>query len=232
MQQGELTREQIAVALDFSDTQSALRLADCLGGDGLVYKVGLELFVAAGPEILRVLKQRGARLFLDLKLHDIPNTVAGAVRAAKSWQVDYLTIHLSGGRAMLEAAEEAASGELSLLGVSVLTSMDEAALNETGVQRKVEDQVLALAGLGVEAGLRGVVCSPHEAPLLRQVFGPNLCLVTPGVRPAGSETGDQKRVTTPKQALANGANLLVIGRPITAAPDPQEALDRILASET
>ncbi len=231
MQQSELKREQVAVALDVPDVQRALRLAEILGGEGLVYKVGLELFIAAGPEVVRALKQRGARVFLDLKLHDIPNTAAGAVRSANFWDVDFLTVHLSGGRGMLEAAVAAAGPSLRLLGVSVLTSLDQTALSETGVERKVEDQVLALAGLGVEAGFRGVVCSPNEAPLLRQVFGEGLFLVTPGVRPKGMESGDQKRVATPGEALAGGASLLVIGRPITAASDPAAALASILAGE-
>jgi orotidine-5'-phosphate decarboxylase len=228
MQQGELKRKQIAVALDYPEIGPALALAERLGGDGLVYKIGLELFIAAGAEPVRRLKQSGARIFLDLKLHDIPNTVAGAVRAAAQLDVDFLTVHLSGGPAMLEAAAEAAPKSLTLLGVSVLTSMDAAALSAVGVQTKLEDQVLALAGLGVQAGIRGVVCSPLEAPLLRQVFGPNLFLVTPGVRPASAGLGDQKRVMTPRAAIQAGADLLVIGRPITVASDPLEALREIL----
>ena len=228
MQQGELKRKQIAVALDYPEIGPALALAERLGGDGLVYKIGLELFIAAGAEPVRRLKQSGARIFLDLKLHDIPNTVAGAVRAVAQLDVDFLTVHLSGGPAMLEAAAEAAPKSLTLLGVSVLTSMDAAALSAVGVQTKLEDQVLALAGLGVQAGIRGVVCSPLEAPLLRQVFGPNLFLVTPGVRPASAGLGDQKRVMTPRAAIQAGADLLVIGRPITVASDPLEALREIL----
>jgi len=232
MQQGELTRDQVAIALDFPDAASALRMADTLGGEGLIYKLGLQLFIANGPQVIRGLKQRGARVFLDLKLHDIPNTVAGAVRSANFWDVDYLTIHLGGGRRMIEAACNAAASKLLLLGVSVLTSLDEEALHEMGVERKMEDQVLALAGMGIEAGIRGVVCSPVEAPLMRQVFGPNLFLATPGVRPTGSDANDQVRVTTPQQALANGSSLLVIGRPITAAPDPRAALEAILKGES
>jgi len=228
MQQGELTRKQIAVALDYPEAGSALALAEQLGGDGIVYKIGLELFIAAGAEPVRRLKQSGARIFLDLKLHDIPNTVAGAVRAAAALEVDFLTVHLSGGPAMLEAAAEAAPKSLALLGVSVLTSMDAAALTAVGVQTKLEDHVLALAGLGVQAGIRGVVCSPLEAPLLRQVFGPNLFLVTPGVRPSSAGLGDQKRVMTPRAAIQAGADLLVIGRPITVSPDPAGALRAIL----
>ena len=198
------------------------------------YKIGLELFTRCGPGIIDRIKTAASasngetgRIFLDLKLHDIPNTVAGAVRSATALNVDMLTVHLSGGGPMLRAAA-GASGNLLLLGVSVLTSSDEATLRETGVGGTVEEQVVRLAQLGVDNGLRGVVASPHEIRSLRARFGAGLTIVTPGVRPAWAGGGDdQRRVMTPLEAVEAGADYLVIGRPITAQGDPAAAVARI-----
>lgn len=226
----------IIVALDVPDADRAIALAEQVSPHVGAVKIGKELFTAAGPEVVRRLRNADARVFLDLKFHDIPNTVAGAVRAATRLDVQMLTLHTLGGSAMLraavEAAEEAAqaTGKEAplLLGVTVLTSMDAAALEETGVSAPVEQQVERLARLAVAAGLRGLVCSPKELPLLRQVLRAEVQLVTPGIRPASAALGDQKRVMTPAEAMAAGANWLVIGRPITGAADPAAAAQQIL----
>lgn len=219
-------KEKIIAALDVPDTASALRLMDELAGEGTWVKIGLQLFVAEGPPIVRAAQERGFRIFLDLKIHDIPNTVESAVASAAALGVDMTTIHLGGSGAMIAAAVRAAGGTL-VLGVTVLTSMDAGALAETGIAGSPADQVARLARLGVENGLKGAVCSPHEIRALREMFGAGLTIVTPGVRPAGSSAGDQKRVMTPAQALDAGADYLVIGRPISAAPSPKEAFLRI-----
>jgi orotidine-5'-phosphate decarboxylase len=172
--------------------------------------------------------ETGAKIFLDLKLHDIPNTVAGAVAAASALGVQMLTVHLSGGRAMLEAAVASRTPDLSLLGVTVLTSTEETTLRETGIVSSIDEQVQRLAELGVAVGIDGVIASPHEIKTLRARFGHKLKIVSPGIRPAWAQPGDQKRFTTPKEALQNGADYIVIGRPITAHPDPREAVQRIL----
>ncbi len=214
------------------DAASALRLVERLAGTISFYKVGLELFTRCGPAIIAQIRRAapGTRIFLDLKLHDIPNTVAGAVRAAAALEVEFLTVHLSGGAAMLRSAAGAAGDRLTLLGVSVLTSSDEDTLRETGVAAGVADQVLRLAALGAANGLRGVVASPHEVGALRSRFGPELTMVIPGVRPLSSAAtpDDQRRVLTPRQALDAGADYLVIGRPITAQPDPRAAAEAIV----
>jgi orotidine-5'-phosphate decarboxylase len=223
-------KEKIIVALDAPDTASALRLADQLGDSVHWVKVGLQLFTAEGPAILRALKDRGYRVFLDLKFHDIPNTAREAVHSAVALGVDMTTIHLSGGRKMVTEAVRAAEGSpLLVLGVTVLTSFDQAELQGIGVSRPPAEQVAALVDLGVTCGLRGVVCSPHEIALLRARHGEALTIVTPGVRPAGASTDDQQRVMTPADAVAAGASHLVIGRPITGAPDPGAAAAAIVA---
>jgi orotidine-5'-phosphate decarboxylase len=195
------------------------------------FKVGLELFVAAGPAVLKPLVARGHSVFLDLKFHDIPNTVAGAVRSAANLGVRMMTVHAAGGPAMLAAARAALDGVANppeLLAVTVLTSMDQAQLNAVGVDRSPAKQVELLARMGLDAGMRGFVCSPQEVARLRALTGPAGVLVIPGIRPAGSATGDQKRIATPGDALRQGASYLVVGRPITQAPDPAEAAEAIL----
>jgi orotidine-5'-phosphate decarboxylase len=222
-------RARIIVALDVPTRPAALELARALSPHPGLFKVGLQLFIVAGPDIVRALRDLGARVFLDLKLHDIPNTVGRAVESASSLGAEMLTIHLSGGRAMIDAATQAAATELLLLGVTVLTSSDDAALRETGVMSQVEEQVLRLADIGVENGVRAIVASPRELAALRRAHGDRIEIVTPGIRPDGSAPNDQKRALTPAEALRSGADYLVIGRPITAASDPRAALEKIVA---
>lgn len=214
-------------AIDRPDLDGALQLASALEGTVGGLKVGLEFITANGPSGVGQIVALGLPVFLDVKFHDIPHTVAGAVRAAGDLGVAMLTLHLAGGPAMLEAAVEAADGIKGrrpwLLGVSVLTSMDDDDLKAIGVASPAGDQVLRLAGLADRTGLDGIICSPHEIRPLRETFGDGLKLVVPGIRPAGSATGDQKRTLTPAEAIAAGADHLVIGRPITAAPDPRAA---------
>lgn len=221
---------QVIVALDFPNSATALACADRLKNLIQWFKVGLELYLSAGNRIVEALKNDGYSVFLDLKLHDIPNTVAGAVRSAASSGADMLTIHAAGGPAMLAAAAEAAS-KLShppkLLAVSVLTSMDADQLHAIGVGSSPAEQVQRLAELASHAGIDGLVASPEEIAQLRSAF-PGLTLVIPGIRPAGSAVGDQKRIATPAAAIAAGADYLVIGRPITQAPDPALAAAAIL----
>ena len=231
-------RNPIIVALDVPTAEAALKLAAQVAPVVGAFKVGKELFVSAGPEIVRRLRDIGAAVFLDLKFHDIPNTVAKAVAAATRLDVQMLTIHGSGGLAMLRAAEEAAQETARqancsaplVLGVTVLTSMATSDLNEVGVAGTVGQQVERLAGLAVRAGLRGLVCSPLEIALLRQTLPAGVQLVTPGIRADEDVAGDQKRTLTAREAMDAGANWLVIGRPIYAAPDPRAAAEKIRAS--
>jgi orotidine-5'-phosphate decarboxylase len=223
---------RIIVALDFPDAAAARAMVARLDPGLCRLKVGKELFVAAGPDFVRELVDRGFGVFLDLKFHDIPNTVAQACKAAARLGVWMTNVHASGGPRMLVAAREALEGfehRPLLIAVTVLTSMGPAELNAIGVAAGPEQQVLRLAGLTREAGLDGVVCSALEAPALRRELGPDFRLVTPGIRPAGGEAGDQTRIMTPAQALQAGADYLVIGRPITQAPDPITALQQIHA---
>ena len=223
---------RVIVALDFANPMHALALADRLDPRRCAVKVGKELFVIAGPEPVRWLVERGFNVFLDLKFHDIPNTVAQACAAATRLGVWMLNVHAAGGRAMLTAARDAVTATAAergsarplLVAVTVLTSLDQAALAETGIAADPGAQALRLATLARDCGLDGVVCSAVEAPSLRSALGPEFSLVTPGIRPAGSAKDDQVRIVTPEQALARGASYLVIGRPITAAPDPVAAL--------
>lgn len=203
-------------------------MVEQLSGEIDTFKIGLQLYTAAGPKVVLAVMETGAKIFLDLKLHDIPNTVAGAVAAASALGVQMLTVHLSGGRAMLEAAVASRTPDLSLLGVTVLTSTEETTLRETGIISSIVEQVQRLAELGVAVGIDGVIASPHEIKILRARFGHKLKIVSPGIRPTWAQPGDQKRFTTPKEALQNGADYIVIGRPITAHPDPREAVQRIL----
>jgi len=226
---------RIVVALDVADATAAAALAARLDPQHCAVKIGKELFTAAGPAIVRDCVGRGFNVFLDLKYHDIPNTVAQACAAATRLGVWMLNVHASGGRAMLEAARAAVAQAAAdggtrrphLIAVTVLTSLDDAALAETGVPGGARAQALHLAALAQSCGLDGVVCSAVEAPALRAALGPAFLLVTPGIRPAGSATDDQSRITTPAQAIAAGADFLVIGRPVTRAPDPAAALAAI-----
>jgi orotidine-5'-phosphate decarboxylase len=221
---------KVIVALDFSDAAPALALVARLDPALCRLKVGKELFTVAGPELVRALVARGFEVFLDLKFHDIPNTVAAACRAAAGLGVWMLNVHASGGRRMMLAAHEALA-ELPqpplLIAVTVLTSMSAEDLGEVGISDAPANQVLRLARLTRQCKLDGVVCSAQEAAMLRADLGVDFRLVTPGIRPAGAEAGDQRRVMTPTQALRAGATDLVIGRPITAAPDPLAALKQI-----
>jgi orotidine-5'-phosphate decarboxylase len=224
-------RQRLIVALDVSDAAAAHALAARLEGSVQWFKVGLELFVAAGPAVLEPLLKRGHSVFLDLKFHDIPNTVAGAVRSAASLGVQMMTVHAGGGPAMMSAAQAAlqsVENPPQLLAVTVLTSMDSIQLNATGVYDAPSDQVQRLANLGLAAEIRGFVCSPHEVPALRRLTGPEGVLVVPGIRPAGAGIGDQKRIATPADALRAGASFLVVGRPITQAANPAQATEAIL----
>jgi orotidine-5'-phosphate decarboxylase len=224
-------RKRLIVALDVPDAACAAELAARLENTCRWFKVGLELFVSAGPAILEPLLERGHSVFLDLKFHDIPNTVAGAVRSAAALGVHMITIHGAGGPAMLAAAREALEGRSNppqLLAVTVLTSMDIAQLAATGVEHSPAGQVELLARMGMAEGIRGFVCSPQEVENLRHIAGPEGVLVVPGIRPAGAGTGDQKRVATPAEGLRSGASYLVVGRPITQASDPAEAAEAIL----
>ena len=220
----------LIVALDVPDQDAALRLVERLGPAVPFYKIGLQLFTRCGPGVVEAVKRTGAKVFLDLKFHDIPNTVRHSVESACTLGVDLLTIHLGGGAAMIRAAADGARGGSALvLGVTVLTSSSRETLREVGVDAAVEDQVLRLARLAAENGVTGIVASPLEVSLLRQVFGSGLTIVTPGVRPEWAEANDQQRTMTPKAAMEAGADFLVIGRPITGQPDPREAAERILS---
>ena len=219
----------IAVALDAPDLDTAARWASLVSPHVSTVKVGLELYLRYGPDV--VASVRGASMvevFLDLKLHDIPATVAGAASAVARLKPAYLTVHASGGPAMIRAAVEAAP-QTKIAAVTVLTSLDDADLAAVGVMGPALDAARRMAVLAVEAGARALVCSPHEARALRAEVGPDVTLITPGVRPSGADTQDQARVATPEQAVEAGADLLVIGRPITAAADPGAAVAAIAA---
>jgi len=224
------TDPKIVVALDFADASSALKLVDALDPKLCRVKVGKELFTAAGPQLVETLVNKDFGVFLDLKFHDIPNTVAKACEAASRLGVWMLNVHASGGLAMMESAREGVtkSGHTPLLiAVTVLTSMDQMTLHQVGVPGRLADQVLNLAKLTQKAGLDGVVCSALEAIDLRNALGDKFLLVTPGIRPANVALNDQTRVMTPALALSFGASYLVIGRPITQAENPLEALEKI-----
>ena len=220
--------EKIIVALDVPTQEEARSLMELLAGEVGAFKIGLQRYTGDGPDLVRAASSFGP-VFLDLKLHDIPNTVAKAVEAADRLGVQMLTLHLCGGGEMIRAAAAARKSKMLLLGVTVLTSSNQATLEETGVSSTTSEQVLRLGELGVENGIDGLVASPQEARILRQEFGTRIKIVTPGIRPAGSEAGDQKRVASPREALEAGADYLVIGRPITGAADPKAAARTIVA---
>jgi orotidine-5'-phosphate decarboxylase len=219
---------KIIVALDVATKEKALELVDQLRDQISFFKIGLQLYTAEGPGIVRAVLSTGARVWLDLKLHDIPNTVARAVESASSLGVHMLTIHLSGGSEMVRAATASRANNMLLLGVTVLTSATEQTLREIGITDRVEDQVLRLARLGVDAGIDGVVASPHEIKKLRAEFGDKIKIAVQGIRPTWAEPGDQKRFTTPREALEAGADYIGIGRPITAHSQPSEAVAKIV----
>lgn len=223
--------DRIICAIDTSDLEEALLLAELLSGEVGALKLGKEFFTAHGPGGLDRIVERNHRIFLDLKFHDIPNTVAGAVRAAAALGCFMLTVHASGGRAMLEAAVDAAAragpDAPGIFAVTVLTSLDDRDLATVGQSTPAADQVMRLARLAESAGLDGVVCSPREAAMLRSALPAEFELVVPGVRPIREDAGDQKRVTTPGEAVAAGADRLVVGRPITRSDDPAGAARRI-----
>lgn len=227
----EAARQRLIVALDVPDVGAATALVDQLENTCQWFKVGLELFVSSGPAVLQPLVDRGHSIFLDLKLHDIPNTVAGAVRSAARLGARLLTVHALGGPAMLAAARSALEGVENppeLLAVTMLTSMDADQARAVGLPHSPADEVETLARMGLAAGMRGFVCSPEEVAKLRNLAGPDALLVIPGIRPAGAEVGDQKRVATPADALRSGASYLVVGRPITQAAEPARAAEAIL----
>jgi orotidine-5'-phosphate decarboxylase len=219
---------KIIVALDVPTKGKALALVEQLRDEISFFKIGLQLYTAEGPEIVRAVLSTGAKVWLDLKLHDIPNTVARAVESASNLGVHMLTIHLSGGSEMIRAATAARTNTMTILGVTVLTSATEQTLREIGIADKVADQVLRLAKLGVEAEIDGIVASPHEIKALRAEFGDKIKIVVQGIRPIWAEPGDQKRFMTPRQAVDAGADHIGIGRPITTHLRPSEAVARIL----
>ena len=224
---------QLIVALDVPSVAEARVALRKLPAEALWIKVGLELYTAVGPAILRELCDSGKRVFLDLKLHDIPNTVSRAVSAACAHGVQMLTIHAAGGRAMIRAAADAlhtaGNPELRLVAVTMLTSLGPDDMADLGIARTVPEQAATLGRLAMDCGAHGVVCSAHEATALRAQLGPDAILVTPGIRPAGGNAGDQKRVASPAMAVRAGATHLVVGRPIIDAPNPAEATHAILA---
>ncbi|MCF2620904.1 orotidine-5'-phosphate decarboxylase [Collinsella tanakaei] len=226
-------RERVIVALDCDRTR-ALELADALRGHAAWLKVGMTLFYAEGPAIVRELRERGFKVFLDLKLHDIPHQVRGAAEAAARTGADLLTIHGLGAGAMMAAAREGVEAaardaeRARVIAVTVLTSMDQAALSQIGVELPVADEADRLARLAHDNGIDGVVCSPQEAARMRELLGEGALIVTPGVRPAGAALGDQSRVATPAEAIGRGASHIVVGRPITGADDPVAACDAIV----
>ncbi len=231
MEESLTAKDKIIVALDLPSVDTARKLISVLGEDVSWYKIGLQLFALGGPTFVQEVKSSGAKIFLDLKFHDIPNTVRSAVESACSLRVDMLTIHLSGGSEMCQAAVKGRGAtSTQILGVTVLTSQTEATLSEIGIQQSLTQQVLSLAAIAKTTGVTGLIASPLELEPLRNEFGKHFVIVTPGVRPTWSTAEDQKRFTTPAEALKLGADYLVIGRPITAAPDPKSAFSRI-ASE-
>ena len=222
-------RDRLIVALDVGNASAAQVLVQRIGEAAGIYKVGLQLFAAEGPGIVRDLVHSGRRVFLDLKLHDIPNTVSHAVKAAVQMGAHMITVHATGGSAMLRAAADAAGEGVTVLAVTVLTSLTDEDLHDTGISGRVRDQAVRMAALAQNAGCKGIVTSPLEASALRKALGENFTIVTPGVRPAGSDRNDQSRTATPAEALESGASHIVVGRPVTHAADPAQAANAIIA---
>jgi len=225
-------RQRLIVALDVPSAAAAQKIVAAVGDSAFCYKVGMQLYTAEGPQLVRDLVASGRRVFLDLKYHDIPNTVAAAVTEAARLGVSMLTVHASGGGGMLRAATEAAAAvnpALKVLAVTVLTSLDDRDLDKLGICGRVQDQVLRLAALAIANGCQGVVASAREASELRSELKDEFVIVTPGVRPAGAKWGDQARVVTPAEAIAAGATHIVVGRPITEAADPGSEARAILS---
>jgi orotidine-5'-phosphate decarboxylase len=225
-------REKLIVALDVSTAAAAQKIVAAVGDSALTYKVGMQLYTAEGPRLVRDLVASGRRVFLDLKYHDIPTTVAAAVHEAAQLGVSMLTVHAAGGAKMLHSAVDAARTNnlaLIVLGVTVLTSLDQDELEKVGFQGTVREEVLRLAALALNSGCKGIVTSARETAAVRAELGQNFAIVTPGVRPVGSSHGDQARVATPAEAIAAGASHIVVGRPITEAADPAAAAQAILA---
>ncbi|HVZ73522.1 MAG TPA: orotidine-5'-phosphate decarboxylase [Polyangia bacterium] len=223
-------RDRVIVACDVPDLKGLEALLDKLEGQPSFYKVGLELFVAEGERAIELVRKRGGRIFLDLKLHDIPETVARAVQSARRVEADLLTVHTSGGYEMLTRAAQAAEGHVKILGVTVLTSLAQDDLHAEGIEVTIPEMVRARARIAAKAGISGLVCSSHEIEAARSA-APGLLIVVPGIRPAtgpGAAAGDQKRVATPEIAIKNGADYLVVGRPLRDAPEPAIAFDMLV----
>ena len=218
-------RDRLVVALDVSTRDGVLKLVDQLHGAAGVFKIGLQAFIALGPSIVREVVSRGERVFLDLKIHDIPNTAAHAVAEAASLGASIATVHAAGGESTLRPC---AHDSLLVLGVTILTSLDDAELQRIGFAGSAMDNAVRLARLTQSAGLRGVVASPHEIEPIRDACGRDFVILTPGIRPAGEDAGDQRRTMTPREAVAAGADYIVVGRPITKAADPRSAAMRIV----
>lgn len=225
-------RNSVIIALDFNNERDTLILADQLSPDSCKLKVGKELFTACGPQLVKKLVSRNFDVFLDLKFHDIPNTVAQALKAARDLGVWMVNVHASGGSRMMNAARAALNEKSDplLIAVTVLTSMEQQDLQEVGISKPLDQHILALAKLAANAGLDGVVCSAMESTMLRAELGAEFCLVTPGIRPAGFDKDDQRRIVTPKDAINAGSHFLVIGRPVTQSTNPAEALRAINSS--
>jgi orotidine-5'-phosphate decarboxylase len=227
--------ERVIIALDVGSLEEVESIVGAIGQRGVFYKIGSELFTRCGPASVAFLRERGKDVFLDLKFHDIPNTVSRAVTAAAALGAKMLNVHASGGAEMIRAAVEAARAAVNgeppkVLAVTVLTSIDQSILeDDMGCRRTIEEQVVHLASVAAKSGADGVIASPREVGLIRQNIGPEFLIVTPGIRPRWAAKGDQRRVTTPSEAFRAGADYIVIGRPVTASDSPKEAMERILA---
>jgi orotidine-5'-phosphate decarboxylase len=228
-------KEKILLVLDVSSREEAMKLVRPLYEHVGMFKVGMQLFTAEGPSLVKEIVDLGGKVFLDLKFHDIPNTVSHGVLEAAKLGVSLMTIHAAGGRAMMETVAKALENKYGnrkpmVVAVTVLTSLNDKALAEVGITRPMEQQVVAMAKLADDCGIAGVVCSPHEIQMVRQAAGPNFKIVTPGIRMPGQSANDQQRLATPSEALAAGADYIVVGRAVTAAPDPRGALDALVRS--